>query len=174
MRLFKRGPKRPFWETPPFVSDDPGVLQQRGILAVGSGDGKTMIATGWAIWRLAGLHQYQAADLIRDGYRAWSDSQDFDVEQAAQFLSELIRRLSADPVLVGNIWNLPPEEVIPISTHYSLRSWAVSERLEMTDADERSRWEAEAFRLISASYREFVPHRSERWASEYATANGLS
>jgi len=64
--------RQTFWRTPPMLAGA-DVLYQRGIIAISQQDGRTAMSVGWRIWRIAGMHQFQAYDFLADGYRSWCD-----------------------------------------------------------------------------------------------------
>lgn len=163
-------PKPPFWRTPPFATSDAGVLHQHGISSVGRQDGRAMISTGWAIWRVAGIHSHQAFDFISDGIGFWRTSATYDVAQDRLLIRELFDGLQADPPVPADIWSAPPELVEPAAAHYSARCWAASELAGLgAEGDERR----ELYSAISRAPQPFVPPRSMSWARAYASNAGL-
>jgi len=177
MALFskRRRDDRPFWQVAPFASGDPGVLYQHGISCVTNSDGRGMMSTGWAIWNLTDINEHQTADFLRDGYKEWRDTPDFDRVLAAQFLQEVLARLASNPdASWPDLYAVPPEIVEPISTHYSVRCWAASELLEVADPELRSSLEPAVYDAITQARRDFVPGRSMSWAETYADTHGLA
>lgn len=165
--------RSPFWKQPPFPSSDPAMLYQAGISCVQRSDGKGMMAAGWRIWRLAGLHEHQASDFLTGGYDLWRESSDFEPALAATFLNELLEGLRDAPLLPGDIWSLPREVVMPVASQHGARAWAASGLIAVSRPDERSTIEQVAYSAVSGSPRPFVPPRSIAWAEGYADQNGL-
>lgn len=170
MGLFRRQPK-PFWLQLPFNSADPSLLYQGGIDAVGRSDGPAMTSIGWRLWELAGLHAYQAFDLITDGFKLWSESPAFNAQEAFDFLHEMLGRLHANPMIPLNIYQAPRELVEPAAAHYGARAWVAAELWSFKD------WpgcpsEDDLCTAIATCPAPFVPARSMSRARSHAASRG--
>src|ERR1700712_512263 len=168
--------QQPFWRTTPIRSTDPAVLYQHGIECVGKRDGKGMIATGWALCQVAGLHEHQAGDFLTDGYRIWRESSGFDRGQAAAFLADLFGALCSltPPSVPADIWSASAEAVMRASIYYGTRCWAGNELLEVAvDQETRTQYEPLVYRAAEEAPHDFVPTRSVEFAKSYAARNGL-
>ena len=175
--FFKRSatPAEPFWRVRPIRSADPGLLYQHGISCISHDDGKGAMATGWAIWDLAGLHEHQAWDFLTDGYRIWRKARDDEQTLAVEFLTDLLGRLaSLPPAPWPDLYSVPPELVQPIATLHTARCWAASELLETLEPSSRGDWEQRVYDAITSARHEFVPPRSMSFARSYAATHGLS
>lgn len=122
--------ERPFWQRPPFPSDDPDVLYQHGISCVSAGDGPGMLSVGFALWDLVGLNQHQAWDFISDGFAKWTDT-GASVSERIALLDDMLQRLDRLPLLPVDIdlHSLPPGVIEPTADYYTARCWAISESL---------------------------------------------
>ncbi|MER7441269.1 hypothetical protein [Micromonospora avicenniae] len=178
MSIFSRRqePAAP-WRQPPFRSIDVAQLYQHGLSCVGRDDGMGMMRSGWAIYRIAGLHSHQAENFLRDGYQSWSQGPDCQPRLALSFLIDLFEGLNnKDPGVPPNIYAVPRALIEPIAAHYSMRCWAGSELLAAADRaacpDVRERYEPIVFAAIVRSPADFVPARSKNWARAYAQSHG--
>src|SRR4051794_10620865 len=166
-----------FWRTAPTRSTDPAVLYQHGVACVAKRDGKGMLATGWALCQVAGLHEHQASDFLTDGYRIWRESPTFDRGQAAAFLADLFGALCSlsPPSVPDDIWSAAPDAVMPASIYFGTRCWAGNELLEISsDPATRSQYAPLVFRSAVESPHEFVPTRTIEFATSYARSQGLA
>lgn len=137
LRRSVRVTDRPFWQVAPFATSDPGALYHEGIACVTAGDGRGMIAVGWALWDLVGLHQHQARDFLFDGYTSWSDAA-APVNERVAFLTAVLDRLrDIQPAVPpgADFFALPAALVTPAAHYYGLRSFAVRERLGLASAE---------------------------------------
>ncbi|HSP39458.1 MAG TPA: hypothetical protein VLR26_17090 [Frankiaceae bacterium] len=176
MGLRNRTPQ-PFWRTTPIRSTDPAALYQHGIECVGKRDGKGMLATGWALCQVAGLHEHQAGDFLTDGYRIWRESPGFDRAQAAAFLADLFGALCSltPPPVPADIWSASSQAVMPASIYYGTRCWAGNELLEVAaDQETQAQYEPLVYRSAAEAPHDFVPSRSVEFAKSYAARNGLT
>lgn len=176
MGLFSRRPRepKPFWREPPIRSTDPAAFHQHGIWCISQGDGRGAIATGWSIWQLAGLHEFQAWDFLYDGYKAWRTSSTFDRALAQRFLADLLDELGEPPVAPWpDLHAVDRADVEPIAAVHSAICWAASEILEVAGNGELEQWQRRAYAAIAGTRHEFVPPRSMSFAVDYASAQGL-
>ena len=64
----------------------PGMSAQQihdfGVLSYSRDDGIGTIRAGWALWKMAGLSEYQADDFLNDGYRIWINSPWYNAGEA--------------------------------------------------------------------------------------------
>jgi len=135
----KAGAAGPFWRISPGPGD-PSALHRIGIQNVVAGDGRGMIATGWAIWDVAGLNQFQAVDFSRDGYQKWVEA-GAPVNERFLYLWDVLGRLQTIQPEIGpevDVYALPPHIAQPASTYYGMRSWTVSEILIVADRVENA------------------------------------
>jgi hypothetical protein len=71
-----------FWKRSPITNRDAEALHRHGIDCVRRQDGEGMIAAGWALFDGYGINERQALDFLRDGFRAWSASPQYDAQAA--------------------------------------------------------------------------------------------
>jgi hypothetical protein len=90
MGLFRRG-DTPGRERSGLGGADGSRLYQHGIDCVTRQDGKGMMAAGWGLLDISGIHERQAFDFLSDGFRAWRSEPDYD--SAARH-----RRADCDPL----------------------------------------------------------------------------
>jgi hypothetical protein len=166
MTLFSRmkPDPRPFWEVPPFDSNDVAVLYRHGISCVGHGDAKGMMSTGWAIWNLDGLEGHQAKDFLLDGYRDWVAA-GATVFERTEFLLGILHRLRdihPEIAVDADVWSLPRHVAETASSYYSARCWAGSELLEITarSGTPEPSLEDEVFRGFTQTHPAFMPPRT--------------
>ena len=166
-----RAPQTPFWQQPPIRGSDPVALYAHGVRSVTQQDGPAMMATGWALWTITGIHQHQAFDFLSDGYGAWRSTAAFDPALGRMFTEQLLAGLEADPPVPTDIYSAAPDVVEPLATHYSARCWAASELASYEDvsAEDKQR----IYSAIERAPQPFVPPRSMHWARAYAHNQGL-
>jgi hypothetical protein len=136
MPWFRSKVELPFWEVPPFRGASAAALSQHGITCVSTGDFKGAMATGWAIWNLAGLDADMAQILLDEGYLGWSAEGATTYERAAFLLAyfERLRVIHPEIPVDTDVWALPRHVAQPASVYYGARAWAASELCEI-DAD---------------------------------------
>ena len=185
MAFFSRRQRRPpaaFWLKPPLPTNDVGDLHAHGIGCVMRGDGPGMMLTGWAIWDLAGLHEQQARDFLRDGYKAWCASGAAQGGVRIEFLQQVFERLRVIEPSISpseDLSTLPPEVLTPLAEAYLMRCWAGSELLEVLARPDETNTatidQAAIIELLSATHPAFRPARTDdqlrAWASDGHVAN---
>jgi hypothetical protein len=173
----QRRAKPPFWHRSPLPVADASRIHEAGVMFVTRDEGPKMMAAGWAIWDVAGLHRHQAFELLSDGFRSWQRSGRSTPELEVRFLTEMFERLAPDlPVPEGPVADLPPDVVGRLSTYYTARAWAGSALLVAIDAFDPARrpnWERRVYDAVTRSRVEFVPARAIELACGYAAAHGL-
>ena len=153
MGWFSRRRSR-FWRQAPLQgSSDVELLSAHGMNCRVKGRFEELIATGFALMSLSGITENNADYFVRDGFRGWSQSPEFDQRQAADLLSDLIETIANDD--------------------YALLGWAVTSRLDALSVEDRNAWEADAYLLLAAA-----PSRGDLttgaivWATQYAAQHG--
>lgn len=169
---------RSFWAVPPISTDDPGVLYHYGIQCVARKDGPGMIATGWTLWRRAGLHRNQAKDLILDGFTEWRDSAKYSAPQGLAFLEAALKRVMGatpppaptDPAFVSS------DVMEKASAYFSFRSaigeWLLAEARRTGRTDLLARYEEEFRRVTVDTPTAFIPPHTATMTRAYADEHG--
>lgn len=180
MRIFKRRhPEHggPFWENPPFRTDDPEVLYQHGIRCVTESDGPGMMAVGWALWDVWGLGQHQAWDFLYDGYAVWVQA-GAPSDERISFSTAVFDRLRViEPQVPPEtiLASIPPGVAVPASRSYGTRCWAISEVIEVAaqQGGIDPEMEEELFQALLATHRGFMPARTLSDFRALARARGV-
>lgn len=151
---FSKG-KTDFWNQAPLrPPHEPELLYAHGINCVMQDRYEEMIATGFVLLSLGGPRENQADDFVRDGYRGWRESPQFDNELAATLLAELIDSVGA--------------------RDFALSCWALMARMDLLTGDELLSYEHEAYRRIAAApSRGHVPFAAAEWVARYAKAHRI-
>jgi hypothetical protein len=159
----------------------PGMSAQQihdfGVLSYSRDDGIGTIRAGWALWKMAGLSEYQADDFLNDGYRIWINSPWYNAGEALQFLTEVFEDLEASlPSVPENFSRRPEAEIMPIATHYARRNWAGCKLIllaeETNHADIVAAYVDRCYRAVILTPVEFVAPAWFAWATSTAETRG--
>ena len=174
MGLFDRWKRddRPFWEVPPLPTTDVIALRHHGNACLAREQWKGAICAGWAVWRLAGLHQHQADNLLQGGHEAWRKQDPFDPDRE-QFLWAVFQRLESWAAPYIDPYAAPREVVNRAATPYAVRAWAVSELRELAGDDAARDFLLRIYFTLARTPRDYMPIRSELDAYALAEALGL-
>jgi hypothetical protein len=180
MRRFGRQAENPlpFWRQPPFGGNS-AALREHGISAYIRDDGKTMMASGWAIWRQSGMHSEQARDLIIDGYNLWKKEPSCSYPERNTFLRDLLGTLEGDapPPCPVDIHAAPRDSVMPAADYYGTIAWAGAELIQQAwvqrDEETIDAFSASVHAALTTMNRGFLSGRDVYVARQIATAAGL-
>lgn len=160
------GDRPPFWETA--RGNNVEVLYNEGIEYVQRDDFRGMIATGWRIMQLDGLHVAQSEDFIRDGWLAWQLSDEFETSEARAFLAALLGTLDENPIVPYRGNDVEKAR----GDYYGVRCWAAMYDYNMRDEDKQRG--AELFEMLTAEpQRNYLTGQAKSWVRQYTSDNNL-
>lgn len=161
------------WRVPPFATSDSDLLYQHGITCVSRSDGLGMMSVGWALWGLSGLDQHQAYDLLSDGYRSWSGTEQARDESRRAFVLDVFHRLAEIHPRIpstADLATVSSSVAQPASVAYGARCWAGSELLELGVTPEL---EQQVFDAFADTHPAFMPSRTLSQFRALCSTRGL-
>ncbi len=167
MALFGRKPKPRFWLAGRDYGEDPRALYSRGLQYVQRDEYRGMIAVGWQIMRVAGLHVEQSRDFLQDGFSGLQYSSEFDATEGRVFLTALLNVLE-DPAVVANHATADAQ-----SDYFVVRCWAAMNHFNLLDDREQDDHREALFQALTGEPQsQHLTIAARQWVHGYRIDKG--